>query len=260
MEVGKIERWKMKYLKHLLAIVFAIVIFGGFDMAQEPMAPGGGGATQRQGGGWGQGEGGARSTFGKIASIASGTLTISKQDGSTVTVKLTEQTEFRKDGNKANAADFKVGDMVLVRGEENADHSISARVIGTRSGGGANGGAGGAGARMMGTLGKDYVAGEIKGIDAPKLTILRTDNVTQTIELNEETSLRKGRESVTMADIHIGDHVVARGAVQNDAFVPKGVMVMNEEQWKRMQEMATQNAPTKPASAGTEATPPKPQE
>jgi hypothetical protein len=261
MEVGKIERWNVKYLKYLLAIIFAIVIFCGFDVAaQEPTAPSGGGATQRQGGGWGQGEGGARPTFGKITSIANGVLTISKQDGSTVTVKLTEQTEFRKDGNKANAADFKVGDMVMVRGEENADHSISARVIGTRSGGGANGGAGGPSARMMGTLGKDYVAGEIKGIDAPKLTILRTDNVTQTIELNEETSLRKGRESVTMADIHIGDHVVARGAVQNDVFVPKGVMVMNEEQWKRVQEMAAQNGPTKPAGAGTEATPPKPQE
>lgn len=258
MQAGKIERWKVKYSKYLLAVIFAIVIFDGFDVvAQET---GGGGATQRQGGGWGQGEGGARPTFGKITSIASATLTISKQDGSTVTVKLTEQTEFRKDGNKANAADFKVGDMVMVRGEENADHSISARVIGTRSGGGANGGAGGPGARMMGTLGKDYVAGEIKGIDAPKLTILRTDNVTQTIELNEETSLRKGRESVTMSDLHIGDHVVARGAVQNDVFVPKGVMVMNEEQWKRMQELAAQNGPTKPAGADTEAAPPKPQE
>jgi Domain of unknown function (DUF5666) len=185
-------------------------------------------------------------------------LVISRQDGQTVTVKLTEQTEFRKDGDKATANDFKVGDMVVVRGELNADHSVSARIVGTRTGGGPGGSPGG---RQMGTLGKDYVAGEIKGIDAPKLTILRPDHVTQIIELNEETSLRKGRESVTMADIHIGDHVMARGAMQNDVFVPKGVMVMNEEQWKHMQEMSAQNGAPKPSGAGTtEATPAKPQE
>ena len=40
---------------------------------------------------------------------------------------------------------------------------------------------------MTGVLGQDYVFGEVKSIDAPKLTILRPDNVTQTIELNEET-------------------------------------------------------------------------
>jgi hypothetical protein len=85
----------------------------------------------------------------------------------------------------------------------------------------------------------------VKSIDAPKLTVLRPDNVTQTLELNEETSLRKGRESITMADIQPGDHVVVRGAVQNNTFVPKNVMVLSPEQWKRMQEMGmSRNGPT----------------
>jgi hypothetical protein len=30
---------------------------------------------------------------------------------------------------------------------------------------------------------------------------------------------------------------VVRGGVQNNAFVPKNVMVISPEQWKRMQEM-----------------------
>src|SRR2546430_12288208 len=34
-------------------------------------------------------------------------------------------------------------------------------------------------------------------------------------------SLRRGRESITMADIQPGDHVVIRGAVEKNAFVPK---------------------------------------
>ena len=40
-----------------------------------------------------------------------------------------------------------------------------------------------------------------------------------------------------MADIQAGDHLVARGGLQNDVFVPKFVMVIGPEQWKRMQEM-----------------------
>jgi hypothetical protein len=113
----------------------------------------------------------------------------------------------------------------------------------------------------MGTLGKDYVAGEVKSIDAPKLTVLRTDGVTQTLELNEDTSLRRGRDSITMADIKVGDHVMSRGAAQGDVFVPKGVMVMSTEQWQRMQQMIAAGGPgTEPKPNSAEAAAPKPQE
>ena len=102
------------------------------------------------------------------------------------------------------------------------------------------------------------MSGEVKAIDAPRLTVLRTDNVTQTLELNEETTLRRGRDSITMPDIQVGDHLMARGGVQKDVFVPKGVMVMNAEQWKRMQERGEQNNGARPASP--EAATQKPQE
>ena len=109
-----------------------------------------------------------------------------------------------------------------------------------------------------GSLGKDYVLGEVKSIDPPRLTVLRPDNVWQTLELNEDTTLRKGRESITMADIQVGDHLVAHGAVQKDVFVPKGVMVMTLEQWQRFQEFTAQGNAPKPAVPGAPA--PKPQE
>jgi len=204
------------------------------------------------------GEGGQRPLFGKITAVRDGAIDITGQDGQVVTVKLTAATEFRRDREPAKVTDFKIGDMVMVRGDENADHTITAKMIGARTGGPGGGGAGRPGGGQMGTLGKDYVAGEVKAIDAPKLTVLRTDNVSQVLELNEETSLRKGRDSITMADIKVGDHVMARGAVQNDVFVPKGVMVMSPEQWKRIEDMAQPNAAAKPG--GPEATVPKPQE
>ena len=111
----------------------------------------------------------------------------------------------------------------------------------------------------MGVLGKDYLAGEVKSVDAPKLTILRVDNVTQTIELNEDTSLRKGRDSITMADIQPGDYVAVRGAMNKDVFVPKNVMVIPPEQWRRMQEMRMGGAPPSNAPK-SESQPPKPAE
>jgi hypothetical protein len=230
----------------------------------EPAAPA---TPQQRQGGRGQGsENGQRPLFGKITSVRDGSMDITGPDGQVVTVKVTGQTEFRKDRQPAKAMDFKVGDLVMVRGDENADHTVTAKVIGSRTGGPGGGSGrgpgGGSGGGMMtsfgGTLGKDYVLGEIKAIDAPRLTVLRTDNVTQVLELNEETSLRKGRESITMADIQVGDHVMAHGAMEKDVFVPKGVMVIGAEQWKRMQEMVPAGNAAKPSSP--EATAPKPQE
>ncbi len=190
--------------------------------------------------------------FGKITALHNTSIDVLDTNGDTVSVKFNGQTQFRKDRQPAKRTDFKVGDIILVRGQEAADHSWTAEVVAARSlngqggldgrggpGGGPGGGRGGF-QQQAGTLGIDYVAGEIKNVDAPKLTVLRSDNVTQTLELNEDTSMRKGRESVTMADIQTGDHVFARGAIENNAFVPKTVVVIGHEQWKRMQEFGQQ--------------------
>jgi hypothetical protein len=183
--------------------------------------------------------------FGKLTAVHDQSVEIARQGGDTVTVKISGSTQFRKEGAAAKLSDLKAGDIVFVRGEENPDHTWTAEMIGTRTGGGFAGGPGGGpgGGRPAGILGQDYVFGEVKAIDAPKLTILRPDNVTQTVELNEETSLRKGRDSITMADIQAGDHIMVRGAMANNAFQPKSVMVIGPEQWKRIEEMGRSGGP-----------------
>lgn len=226
----------------LAALALMLFLAAGVARAQGQDSPAPGQqAPGMRGEGRGRGEG-PPPLIGKIASIKDGALELSTPDGSNVVVKLTDKTEFRKDRQPAKIGDFKVGDMVFVRGEQNADHSVTAGMVAARSGGGP-GGPGGQGAGRgfgggagFGEMGKDYVAGEIKSVDAPKITVLRTDNVKQTIELNEETSLRKGRDSITMADIQPGDHLVARGSMQNNVFTPRNVMIVSPEQWQRMQE------------------------
>lgn len=221
----------------------------------------------------GPGRGGQRrpGVFGKLTAVNGQSIQITKEDGSVATVNITADTRFRKNRQDAALADFKVGDEVFVRGAENPDHTWTAEMIGERpaggfggrgqGGGGAEGGRGpgGGGMRQMGVLGQDYIFGEVKAIDAPKLTILRPDNVTQTVELNEETSLRKGRDSVTMADIQVGDHVFVRGATANNVFQPKSVNVIGPEQWKRMQEMGMTGGPgANPQKPNNQQPPPEP--
>ena len=227
---------RMIHRKKCLRLSLLILLAATVSRAEEPatVAPDQEqGALLSPGQRPGPSEGRGQPLVGKITAINKGSLELAKPDGTTATVKVTDKTEYRKDRQGAKLEDFKAGDMVFVRGEENADHSVTALLIGGRSGGGGPEG----GARVFGEMGKDFVVGEVKSIDAPKLTVLRPDNVTQTLELNEETSLRRGRESITMADIQVGDHVVVRGGVQNNTFVPKNVMVLSAEQWKRMQEM-----------------------
>ena len=261
--------------RHLHRAILFFLMFLGLSVAnakaQSPVAQSQGqDQTSPPTDGNRQGRGGpmgGRGTIGRITSISSGAMEIAKPDGTKLAVKLSAGTEFRKNRQPAKLEDFKVGDFVMVRGSENADHSVSAQMVGGRSGSGPGGGEGRFGGRggpgggpgngpgPVGEIGKDFVAGEVKSVEPPKLTVLRTDNVTQTVELNEETSLRRGRESITMTDIHPGDHVLIRGASQNNAFVPKTATVLSPEQWERMRQMrnGTQgqdsNAPSNPPAA-----------
>jgi uncharacterized protein DUF5666 len=229
---------------YLLSFLFLSI--GVASPAQTPDSPS---APQDQvqgpppGGGRNSGRGGARDghgTVGKITAIRGNSLQVAKPDGTTVTINLTDKTDFRKDRQPAHLSDFKVGDFVMARGEENADHSVTAQSLSgrTANGPGVMGSGPAGGGAAFGEMGKDFVAGVVKSVDAPKLTVLRADNVTQTLELNEDTSLRRGRESVTMADIQPDDHVVVRGGLQNNVFVPKAVILLSAEQWERMQQFA----------------------
>jgi hypothetical protein len=237
------------------------------DATQTPAAP----PSTMQAGPEGSRRGGelrGRGVFGKISAIQADSIELTGQDGTKFSVKVTSSTEFRKERQPAKLSDFRIGDAVAVRTNQDAGNAAGATAVmivavpaGGLAGRGGGGGGGGGQFMMQGTMGKDYVVGEVKTVDAPKLTIVRVDNVTQTLELNEDSSLRRGRESITMADIQPGDHVFARGAVASDVFVPKSVMLIPPEQWQRMQEMMNEGGGkrgTTPQNPPAPAAPPAP--
>ena len=114
---------------HLYLFGFLFLSIGVATPAQTPdpqSAP----QDQAQGPPPGSHHGGARDghgTIGKITAIHGNSLQIARPDGSSVTINLTDKTEYRKDRQPAQLSDFKVGDFVMVRGDENSDHTITAQ-------------------------------------------------------------------------------------------------------------------------------------
>src|SRR5687767_213852 len=172
-------------------------------------------------------------TAGTITEIKDNALVLKQLTGETATINLSGQTEYRKERQPAKLADLKVGDTVMVRGERAGD-AWNAQTVGVVSpemmqrfaqGGGP--GAGGPGGRgpgggmmmMMEGLGKEFIAGEITAIDETRLTIKRVDGETQTIELDETSSLRRrGGVSITLPDVKVGEQVVGRGKLKDRIF------------------------------------------
>ena len=183
------------------------------DQAQTDQAQG---RPNRRGGeGWFQG------VAGTITFLEKTRLSLTTVDGTSVTVNLSADTRYRKDRQSATLADFKVGDMVMVGGEPAGKNAWNARFVATRSG---------AGQQMREGLGKQFIAGEIKAIEGTSLTILRVDGQTQTIQVDENTSFRKQRESITLADFKPGDRVFGRGELKNGVFVAAVLNVGNPQQ------------------------------
>src|SRR4029077_4271391 len=103
-------------------------------------------------------------------------------------------------------------------------------------------------------LGKKFIAGEVKAINETKLTIARPDGQTQDIEVDENTSFKKGAESITLPDIKVGDFVRGRGELKDSVFVPRELIVGRPQMMIRMVSPGGQAEQKKPESA-TPATP-----
>jgi hypothetical protein len=113
--------------------------------------------------------------------------------------------------------------------------------------------------KLRENLGKTYIAGKVTAIDMDnaKMTVMRPDGVSQTIGFDETTSFRRGRpgrggmgggggaaagsttagvtagESITLADVKVGDNVGGQGSVKSGVFVPTMLTVGTPGQGRR---------------------------
>jgi hypothetical protein len=196
------------------SIFIVLLALSSLGWAQEPAAPPADTPPQAQGE-MGPGMRRGPGVAGTITAINDGSITVKTRDGKTAQVNLNGQTRFRKERQDAKLADFKIGDEIFVRGQPAGADAWTAEVVASRPAGG-----GQFEQRMREGMGKQFIAGEVTAINGTQLTIARPDGVSQTIAADENTSFRKQNESVTLADIKVGDHVFGRGALKNDVFVP----------------------------------------
>ncbi|MGH9521805.1 MAG: DUF5666 domain-containing protein [Terriglobales bacterium] len=210
-------------------IVFALLlIFGLYSFAQSSTPPAQGErpqGEQRRGGGMRMGRG----VGGTIQSITGDTITLTARDGATVTVKTTADTRFTREGQPAKLSDFKVGDRIMIGGVSNSENNWTADFVGSgmmrRGQGDGQGQSQGQDRaamteRMREGLGKEFVAGEVKSIDGTTLVVHAPDGKDYTAQVDENTSFRRGRDSITFPEIKVGDRVMGRGKVNaNGVFV-----------------------------------------
>jgi hypothetical protein len=80
---------------------------------------------------------------------------------------------------------------------------------------------------MQANYGKTWLMGKITAIDGVKVTLMGSmDNVSRTFVADENTTFRRRREPITMADMQVGDPVRVEGAIKGADFVATTVAVM----------------------------------
>ena len=174
---------------------------------------------------------------GKVTAITRDSITIAPlTGGDPVTVKVGESTRIMREHQPAKLEEIKAEETVFARGKLNGtsmDAAIVAVVnpemIQRMQGGEGPGGGGMRGGFKPEDMGKKFIAGEVKAINETKLTIARPDGQTQEIEVDENTSFKKGGESITLPDIKIGDFVRGRGELKENVFVPSELNVGRQQ-------------------------------
>jgi hypothetical protein len=77
---------------------------------------------------------------------------------------------------------------------------------------------------MQANYGKTWLMGKVTAIDGVKVTIMGAiDNAAHVCVADENTTFRKRREPITLADIQVGDTVRVEGAVEDGVFLATAV-------------------------------------
>jgi hypothetical protein len=84
---------------------------------------------------------------------------------------------------------------------------------------------------MQANYGKTWLAGKVTAIDGVSVTLTGSvDNAPHTFVADENTTFRKRRDPITLADIQIGDNVRVEGSIKSGTFLATSVNAMGAPQ------------------------------
>ena len=209
----------------------------------------------------GEGRRNGRMVRGSVINSAGANSVMIKTDAGEVwSVQTTENTRVVKDQQPFRLAEVKAGDEVMAFGLPDAPaHQLHAMMVGVVDAAVA--------AKARADLGKTYILGRITAINDTQLTVMRPDNTSQTITVDETTSFHRGGrmnlqglglgpgfgggpgggprngpprnspstgphadengESITLADVKVGDTVGGTGSVKAGVFVPTDLRIQS---------------------------------
>ena len=244
-----------------LAMLVSGMLFPAFpSQAQEPAEQGAGGGQRGQ-------FAGMQRVGGEVTAVAGSTVTVKGEDGATYQIVTTANTRLMKGrGVTVKLTDVKAGDGVMAAGNLDAPtKTLHAAMLFVTDAAQLK--------AMKENLGKTYIMGKVTAIDADnaKMTVQRPDGIAQTIGFDETTSFKRGRigrgpgmgsgigagegtggaaastptatgESITLADIKLGDNVYGSGSVKSGVFVPTQLTVATPGQGRRRNGEGSPNA------------------
>jgi hypothetical protein len=247
-----------------MVVAAFLLLVSGLRMQAQADQPAGQ-SGQAQGAGQAGGRGGGRGGFGGgqmgqpvqgiVTAATKDKVTIKTDAGDSFDVTVTDTSRVMRNGQQIKLSDVKLGDNVTARGIVDANKKTveAAMVMDVDAA---------TLAKAKENLGKTYIIGRLTAIDADnlKLTVTRSDNVSQVIAVDDGTSFQRGNrgvtadvtaaggmatggfgggfggrgaggnrpggtqaappppESITLADIKVGDTVMATGTLKGDTF------------------------------------------
>jgi hypothetical protein len=144
---------------------------------------------------------------GSITAISGTTISVTRKNGATIEIVVSETTTFSRNGQSASLADFRVGDKVKANGSYDANGRFVAE--------GLTGGEKSAKARLSASRDPGRNAwGKITAVDASAgtLTVSRRDGSAVTVVVTSNTQLERNGQQAVLGDFVAGDRVLAEGA------------------------------------------------
>ena len=222
-------------IRLLSAIVFGLALTLAAS-AQDASQRGGRGGRGEWGGGMGMGNG----ITGTVTEVAADHYIIKTDAGDTYTIHFSVNTRILKQtmqsrgagerGNREQTvpltlkpSDIKVGDAVGAAGEvDAAAKSVGAVVIAQLDPERAK-----QMREMRANYGKTWLMGKVTSINETTVTLLGSvDNAAHAFVADENTTFRKRRDPITLADVQVGDAVRVEGAMKDGIFLAASVSVM----------------------------------
>lgn len=232
---------RQKFAGSLIGLMIFLGATCSLAVAQGVPSDGQGG---RRGGG--AAFAGGQMVRGTVTAVEGDHLTVKTDEGEVYQVAVSANTRLTRERQPMKIGEIKVGDGVGAMGVLDAPtktiHAVFVAVVDAEQAKKAREG-----------LGKVYITGKVTAVDmdALKITVLRPDGVSQVIGLDEGTSFKRGgrgmasmmngsgpvdagasgigvsAESITLADVKVGDRVMGQGTLKNGVFVPKELGVVD---------------------------------